>query len=51
MILDIIQITSPDGRVLGKMGHSERSYKTGILQNVPGNKNQKIFESGVEYYK
>ena len=44
-------ITSPDGRVLGKMGHSERSYKTGILQNVPGNKNQKIFESGVEYYK
>ena len=44
-------ITSPDGRVLGKMGHSERSYRNGILQNVPGNKNQKIFESGVEYFK
>lgn len=44
-------ITSPDGRVLGKMGHSERSYQKGILQNVPGNKNQKIFESGVEYFK
>lgn len=44
-------ITSPDGRILGKMGHSERSYRTDILTNVPGNKDQKIFESGVEYYK
>lgn len=44
-------ITSPDGRILGKMGHSERSYKNGTLQNIPGNKDQKIFESGVEYYK
>ena len=44
-------ITSPDGRILGKMGHSERSYKKDILTNVPGNKDQKIFESGVEYYK
>lgn len=44
-------ITSPDGRVLGKMGHSERGYQKGNLQNVPGNKNQKIFESGVEYFK
>lgn len=43
-------ITSPDGRILGKMGHSERSYKENILKNVPGNKDQKIFESGVEYY-
>lgn len=43
-------ITSPDGRILGKMGHSERCYKTDILRNVPGNKDQKIFESGVEYY-
>ena len=43
-------ITSPDGRVLGKMGHSERCY-SGILKNIPGNKDQKIFESGVEYFK
>ena len=44
-------ITSPDGRILGKMGHSERSYRNDILKNVPGNKDQKIFESGVEYYR
>lgn len=43
-------ITSPDGRILGKMGHSERCYRDGILINVPGNKDQKLFESGVEYY-
>lgn len=43
-------ITSPDGRILGKMGHSERSYRSDILKNVPGNKDQKIFESGVEYF-
>ncbi len=43
-------ITSPDGRVFGKMGHSERkgSY---ICKNVTGNKDQKIFESGVNYFK
>lgn len=43
-------ITSPDGRVLGKMGHSERkgSY---ICKNVAGEKDQKIFESGVNYFK
>ena len=43
-------ITSPDGRVLGKMGHSERIGK-GLYKNVAGNKNQKIFESGVNYFK
>ena len=43
-------ITSPDGRVLGKMGHSERAYKD-FVKNIPGNKDQKIFESGVEYFK
>lgn len=43
-------ITSKDGRILGKMGHSERSYRNDILKNVPGNKDQKIFMSGVEYY-
>ena len=43
-------ITSPDGRVLGKMGHSERRDKNTYL-NIAGEKNQKIFESGVEYFK
>ena len=43
-------ITSPDGRILGKMAHSERSY-TSIMKNIPGNKDQKLFESGVEYYQ
>ncbi len=43
-------ITSPDGRVLGKMGHSERIGSM-IAKNIPGNKNQLIFESGVEYFK
>lgn len=43
-------ITSKDGRILGKMGHSERSYRSDILKNAPGNKDQKLFESGVEYY-
>ena len=43
-------ITSPDGRVLGKMGHSER-IGSFIGKNVPGNKDQKIFESGVAYFK
>ncbi len=42
-------ITSPDGRVLGKMGHSER-IGNNIAKNVPGNKDQKIFEAGVEYF-
>ena len=43
-------ITSKDGRILGKMGHSERSYRGNII-NVPGNMDQKLFESGVEYFK
>ena len=43
-------ITSPDGRVLGKMGHSERRGE-GVFINVPGEKDQKIFLSGVEYFK
>ena len=43
-------ITSPDGRILGKMGHSER-IGSEICKNVPGNKDQKIFESGVAYFK
>lgn len=42
-------ITSPDGRIMGKMGHSERSY-TDIYKNMPGKKDQKLFESGVAYF-
>ena len=43
-------ITSPDGRVFGKMGHSER-IGAGLYQNVPGNFDMKLFESAVAYYK
>ena len=43
-------VTSPDGRVLGKMGHSER-YTDGLMKNIPGNKFQPIFLSGVQYFK
>ncbi|MHC1750281.1 MAG: phosphoribosylformylglycinamidine synthase [Cellulosilyticaceae bacterium] len=43
-------IVSGDGKIIGKMGHSERCGND-IHQNVPGKKNQKIFEAGVQYYK
>ena len=43
-------ITSPDGRILGKMGHSERKGEN-LYKNVPFEKDQKIFESGVAYFK
>lgn len=43
-------ITSPDGRVFGKMGHSER-IGNNISFNVPGDKDQKLFEAGVMYFK
>jgi phosphoribosylformylglycinamidine synthase len=43
-------ITSPDGRVLGKMGHSERIGES-VYENIPGNKDQQIFEAGIRYYK
>ena len=43
-------ITSPDGRVFGKMAHSER-LDGNLYKNIPGNKNQLIFESGVKYFK
>ena len=42
-------ITSPDGRVFGKMGHTER-YNNGLYQNVEGNYDMKIFESAVKYF-
>ncbi len=43
-------ITSPDGHVFGKMGHSER-IGGGLYKNAVGNNNQKIFESGVNYFR
>ena len=42
-------ITSPDGRVLGKMGHAERSGN-GLYKNVPGDLYQPLFEGGVNYF-
>lgn len=42
-------ITSPDGRVLGKMAHSERKGEY-VAINIHGNKDQKIFEAGVKYF-
>ena len=43
-------ITSPDGRVLGKMGHSER-IGWDVAKNIPGNQDQQLFEAGVRYYQ
>ena len=43
-------ITSPDGRVFGKMGHSER-VGAGLYRNVPGNYNIRMFEAAVKYFK
>ena len=43
-------ITSPDGRVLGKMGHSER-VGNGLYKNVEGNYAMKLFASAVKYSK
>ncbi|MBR0523011.1 MAG: phosphoribosylformylglycinamidine synthase subunit PurQ, partial [Firmicutes bacterium] len=43
-------ITSPDGRVFGKMGHSERVGE-GLYKNVPGNYFNRMFEAAVRYYK
>jgi phosphoribosylformylglycinamidine synthase len=42
-------ITSPDGRILGKMAHSER-IGNNLYKNIPGKKDQGIFEAGVKYY-
>ncbi len=42
-------LSSPDGRILGKMGHSER-VGANVLKNIPGNKYQRIFEAGVRYF-
>ena len=42
-------ITSADGRILGKMAHSERRDK-GVAVNIYGEQDLKIFESGVKYF-
>jgi phosphoribosylformylglycinamidine synthase len=42
-------LTSPGGRVLGKMGHSERAGEY-VHINIPGNKKQDIFTAGVQYF-
>ena len=49
-VLAIEGITSPDGRVLGKMGHSERAG-TDLYKNVQGDRFQPIFEGGVAYFR
>ena len=48
-ILAIEGITSPDGRVFGRMAHTERTGRN-LFRNVPGDYNQKIFEAGVAYF-
>ncbi len=42
-------ITSKNGQIIGKMGHSER-YEEGLFQNIPGNKDQYLFASAVKYF-
>ena len=49
-LLAIEGITSPDGRVFGKMGHSER-ISAGCYRNVPGNYDIRMFEAAVKYFK
>ena len=48
--LAIEGITSPDGRVFGKMGHSER-YSDNVYKNVDGNKDNGMFKNAVDYFK
>ena len=49
--IDAIEgITSPDGRIFGKMGHSER-YTNGLYLNVDGDKDQKVFAGAVSYFR
>ena len=49
-MLGVEGITSRDGRILGKMGHSERIGEN-LYRNVPGEFDQKIFKSGVNYFR
>ena len=41
---------SPDGHILGKMGHSER-YEDNLFKNISGNRRQPIFENAVNYFR
>ena len=43
-------IISPDGKISGKMGHTER-YEEGLFKNILGNKEQPLFTSGIDYFK
>ena len=43
-------IISPNGQILGKMGHSER-WEEGVFTNIMGNKNQPLFQNAVNYFK
>ncbi len=47
---DIEGILSPDGHILGKMGHSER-YEEGLFKNISGQRGQPIFENAVHYFR
>lgn len=49
-VMAIEGISSPDGRIFGKMGHSER-IGTNVAKNIPGDKDQKLFEAGVKYFE
>ena len=49
-VLAVEAVCSPDGRVLGKMGHTERSGP-GLYKNIPDAGIQPIFEGGVDYFK
>ena len=49
-VMCIEGITSPDGRVLGKMGHNERCWKN-VAVNIYGEQDMKLFESGVTYFR
>ncbi|WP_422487033.1 phosphoribosylformylglycinamidine synthase [Gudongella sp. DL1XJH-153] len=48
-LMAVEALTSPDGRVLGKMGHSER-IADDIYKNIPGEKNQRLFQAGIDYF-
>ncbi|MBR6859396.1 MAG: phosphoribosylformylglycinamidine synthase [Bacteroidales bacterium] len=47
---DIEGVVSPDGHILGKMGHSER-YEDNLFKNISGNRRQPIFENAVNYFR
>jgi len=50
-LLAIEGVTSPDGRVFGKMAHSERLLGRDLYKNVPGDRDQKLFAAGVRYFR